>query len=98
MLLRTPRSMTSAATPQTTVRVSLESRFARLNRLFTVEIAESPKTWSYFYITGAPYRAYLFRAGRRTNFWIIHTIDDDTKTINVLRFWNATREPAAFEI
>ena len=97
MLLRTPRSMTSAATPQITVRVSLESN-SRDNRFFTVEIAESPKTWSYFYITGAPYRAYLFRAGRRTNFWIIHTIDDDTKTINVLRFWNATREPAAFEI
>jgi mRNA-degrading endonuclease RelE of RelBE toxin-antitoxin system len=72
-------------------------QFARLNRFFTVEIAESPKTWSYFYITGAPYRAYLFRAGRRTNYWIVYTVDDVTKTVNVLRFWNARKEPAAFE-
>ena len=29
-------------------------QFARLNRFLTAEIAESPKTWSCFYITGAP--------------------------------------------
>jgi hypothetical protein len=29
-------------------------QFARLNRFFTVEIAESPKIWSYFYITAPP--------------------------------------------
>ena len=57
-------------------------QFARLNHILSVEIAESPNTWGYFYITGAPYRAYLFRVGRRTFFWIIYTVDDDAKSVN----------------
>lgn len=73
-------------------------QFARLNHILSVEIAESPNTWGYFYITGAPYRAYLFRVGRRTHFWIIYTVDDDAKTVSVLRFWNASQDPMAFDI
>ena len=73
-------------------------QFVRLERIFSVNLAESPNTWNYFYVTGAPYRAYLFRVGRRTSYWIIYTIDDDAKIVNVLRFWNASREPASFEI
>jgi hypothetical protein len=73
-------------------------QFSRLNRVFSVELAESPNTWNYFYITGAPYRAYLFRVGRRTSFWIVYTVDDVTKVVKVLRFWNASKEPATFEI
>ncbi len=73
-------------------------QFARLNRVFAVDLAEAPNTWAYFYITGTPYRAYLFRVGRRTSYWIIYTVDDDAKIVNVLRFWNASREPASFEI
>ena len=73
-------------------------QFARLNRVFTVELSEAPNTWNHFYITGAPYRAYLFRFGRRTGYWIVYSVDEDAKTVNVLRFWNASREPASFEI
>jgi mRNA-degrading endonuclease RelE of RelBE toxin-antitoxin system len=36
--------------------------------------------------------------GRRTNYWIVYTVDEDAKTVNVLRFWNASKEPASFEI
>jgi len=32
------------------------------------------------------------------SYWIIHTVDDDAKIVNVLRFWNASREAASFEI
>ena len=46
--------------------VLAREQFARLNRVFTVDLAEGPNTWAYIYITGAPYRAYLFRVGRRT--------------------------------
>ena len=72
-------------------------QFARLNHIFAVDLAEAPNTWGYFYITGAPYRAYLFRVGRRTSYWIIYTVDCDAKIVNVLRFWNASREPKSFE-
>ena len=73
-------------------------QFTSLNRIFTVELAESPNTWNYFYVTGAPYRAYLFRVGRRTSYWIVYTVDDDAKIVNVVRFWNASKEPASFEL
>jgi hypothetical protein len=38
-----------------------------LNRILSANLGESPLTWSYFAFSGAPYRAYLFRGGRRTN-------------------------------
>jgi hypothetical protein len=54
--------------------------------------------WSYFIFTGAPYRAYLFRVGRRTQYWIIYTVDDESRTVNVIHFWNATRDPEVLEL
>jgi hypothetical protein len=73
-------------------------QFARLNRIFTVDLAESPNTWNYFYITGTPYRAYLFRVGRRTSYWIVYTVDDAAHRVNVLRFWNASGDPETFTL
>lgn len=40
----------------------------RLDRILCTNLAESPLTWAYFPLTGAPYRAYLFRVGRRTQY------------------------------
>ena len=37
-----------------------------LDRTIAINLGESPLTWNYFVFTGAPYRAYLFRVGRRT--------------------------------
>jgi hypothetical protein len=73
-------------------------QFARLNGVLNIDIAEMPHTWSYFFVTGAPYRAFLFNVGRRTSYWIVYTINDVAKHVDVLRFWNASRDPAAFEV
>jgi hypothetical protein len=70
----------------------------RLVRTLFVSLAESPLTWSYFVFTGAPYRAYLFRVGRRTHYWIIYTVDEDARTIDNLQFWNASRDPNALDL
>jgi len=70
----------------------------RLNRKLSINLRESPLTWSYFAFTGAPYRAYLFRVGRRTQYWIIYTVDDDTRTVDILHFWNASRDPETLDI
>ena len=70
----------------------------RLNRILSVQLAESPLTWSYFAFTGAPYRAYLFRVGRRTQYWIIYTVDEDARTVDILHFWNASRDPDTIEL
>ena len=72
-------------------------QFVRLNHILSVDLTESPNMWGYFYITGAPYRSYLFRVGRRTHFWIIYTVDEDTKTVSVLHFWNASKDPRAVQ-
>ncbi len=40
----------------------------RIDDFFRCALTRSPATWSYFYLTGAPYRAYHFRVGRRTQF------------------------------
>jgi mRNA-degrading endonuclease RelE of RelBE toxin-antitoxin system len=70
----------------------------RLNRILSVELGESPLTWNYLAFTGAPYRAYLFRVGRRTHYWIIYTVDDAAKTVDVLSFWNASRDPDTLDL
>ncbi len=70
----------------------------RLDRIIAVSLGELPLTWGYFAFTGAPYRAYLFRVGRRTQYWIIYTVDENTRIVDILHFWNAMRDPESFEI
>jgi plasmid stabilization system protein ParE len=64
----------------------------RLDRVLR-HLSESPLTWSHFAFTGAPYRAYLFRVGRRTQYWTIYTVHEDSRTVDVLQFWNASPDP-----
>jgi hypothetical protein len=73
-------------------------QFERLNQIITVELAEAPLMWRYFYVTGAPYLAYLFRVGRHTQFWIVYTVDEASSVVKILRFWNARRNPQGFDI
>jgi mRNA-degrading endonuclease RelE of RelBE toxin-antitoxin system len=70
----------------------------RLDRILQFNLGESPLMWSYFPLTGAPYRAYLFRVGRRTHYWIIYTVDETSRTIDVLSFWNTARDPDTVEL
>ena len=70
----------------------------RLDRILGLNLGEAPLTWSYFPLTGAPYRGYLFRVGRRTHYWIIYTVDEDSRTVNVLAFWNTARDPETIEL
>jgi hypothetical protein len=69
----------------------------RLNSVLHVNIAETPLRWSYFPLTGPSYRAYLFRVGRRTQYWIVYTVDEDGRTVDVLSFCNAARDPESIE-
>ena len=70
----------------------------RLDRVIAVNLGESPLTWSTFAFTGAPYRAYLFRVGRRTQYWLIYTVDEEKGIVNILHFWNAMRDPESLEL
>jgi plasmid stabilization system protein ParE len=61
-------------------------------------ILPRPMSWQFFFLTGAPYRAYLFKISRRTAYWIIFEIDEHPQTVNILRFWHAARDPEAFVV
>lgn len=69
-------------------------QFGRLTEVLSFDLAEAPMRWSYFALAGPPYRAYLFRVGPHTQYWIIYTVDEDDRVVNVLRFWDASRNPA----
>ncbi|MEA2949279.1 MAG: ParE toxin of type toxin-antitoxin system, parDE [Alphaproteobacteria bacterium] len=70
----------------------------RLDRIVSTNLGVSPLTWTYFVFTGPPYRAYLFRVGRRTQYWIIYTVDEDNRTVDILHFWNASRDPDTLDL
>lgn len=70
----------------------------RLDRILYGNLAESPLTWSYFPLTGPPYRAYLFRVGRRTQYWVIYIVDEKNGTVDILSFWNTARDPETLEL
>jgi mRNA-degrading endonuclease RelE of RelBE toxin-antitoxin system len=71
---------------------------ARLEHVIMDDLPRAPHQWSYFYLTGAPYRAYLFRVGRRIQYWIVYTVDEETNTVNILRFWNASQDYERFRL
>jgi mRNA-degrading endonuclease RelE of RelBE toxin-antitoxin system len=70
----------------------------RLDRILHANLAEAPLTWGYFPLTGAPRRGYLFRVGRRTHYWIVYTVDEERRTVDVLSFWNTARDPDAVDL
>lgn len=67
---------------------------------FSIErnVAARPLSYQFFFLTGAPYRASLFRVGRRTTYWIVFRIDEEAKAIEIARFWNSVRDPQRFEV
>ena len=75
-----------------------ETQIQRLTFAVDRLIGDSPLAWAFFVHTGEPYRAYLFRAGRRTQFWIVYSVEEDDGTINLLRLWNAARDPRRFSV
>ena len=70
----------------------------RLDQILRVNIGEAPLTWNYFPLTGPPYRGYLFRVGRRTQFWIVYTVNEESRTVDVLQFWSASRDPEGLNL
>lgn len=55
-------------------------------------IANNPHRFSWFHETGEPYRAKLFRLAD-TTYWIVYDVDDEAEAVEILRFWNSSREP-----
>jgi mRNA-degrading endonuclease RelE of RelBE toxin-antitoxin system len=69
-----------------------------LSRVVEFELATIPNAYSWFWLTGHPYRGRLFTVSRRTAFWLVYTVDDTKRVVAVRRFWNASRDPSNFEL
>jgi hypothetical protein len=63
--------------------------YLRFESALTDELLDDPKRHAYFKETDAPYRAKLFRVGKKT-FWIIYTVDETVITLH--RFWDTSRK------
>jgi len=61
-------------------------------------LAESPETFTFYWETGAPYRAFLFRVSRRTTYWVIYRVYEGDRIVRVLRFRNAAEEPGTHDL
>jgi hypothetical protein len=54
--------------------------------------------WNYFFLTGEPYKAKLFRISSRRTYWIIYRIHPRKKVIYILRVWGCFQNPKNFKI
>ena len=69
--------------------------FQRFEEALLEILMGAPYRYTYFKETGPPYRAKLFRVGRRT-FWVIYTVDAETITLR--RFWDSSRRPGTHRL
>jgi hypothetical protein len=69
-----------------------------LEQLIDSDLSEAPLRHSWFWKSGPPYRDRLFHVSRRTKFWIIYKVDESQRRVDVLRFWNATRDPSKLKL
>lgn len=77
----------------------VSSSFAdSLKQVIDRDLGGNPLRYSWFWQSGPPFRARLFRVSRRTAYWIIYEVDEPNHRVTILRFWNASRDPAAFEL
>lgn len=64
--------------------------FQRFEEALLEILTGAPYRHAFFKETGPPYRAKLFRVGKRT-FWIIYSVEGDA--ITLWRFWDSARRP-----
>jgi plasmid stabilization system protein ParE len=69
-----------------------------LEQLIESDLAETPLLYSWFWKSGPPYRGRLFHVSRRTKFWIIYKVDKPDRRVDILRFWNASRDPSKLRL
>lgn len=69
-----------------------------LHDAIRILLVPRPHAWASFFATGSPYRAYLYSVSRRTTCWLVYTINECERIVNVLSFWNSARDPKRFVV
>jgi plasmid stabilization system protein ParE len=83
----------AARSPATAARLATS-----LQSIAALDLGMNPECYAYFWITGRPYRGRIYQLSRHTKFWIVYRVYKAERRIDVLRIWNASRNPAAFEL
>ena len=79
--------------------LSGEEQELRLGHVFQAWLATMPHASELLFRHRCPIPCLSVRGiGARTKFWIVYRIDEDARVVNVLRVWNATRDPNAFRV
>jgi plasmid stabilization system protein ParE len=71
---------------------------AALEQLNDRDISEVPLRYPWFWLSGPPFRGCVFQVSRRTKFWIIYSVDYILHRVDILRFWNASRDPSELKL
>jgi plasmid stabilization system protein ParE len=71
---------------------------ALLEQVIDSDLSQAPLRHAWFWKSGPPYRGRLFRVSRRTAFWVIYKVDEACRRVDVLRFWNASRDPSKLQL
>ncbi|MGL5117173.1 MAG: type II toxin-antitoxin system RelE/ParE family toxin [Beijerinckiaceae bacterium] len=82
----------AAHNPAVALRVALE-----LQTIARDDLGSNPNLYAYFWLAGPPYRGRLFQISRHMKYWIVYTMDEEQRRVDILRVWNASRNPARFE-
>jgi plasmid stabilization system protein ParE len=82
------------------LKYSRESAIYHVARLDSAigELSSPLVSWNYFYMTGAPFQARLFKIGNRTSFWIVYEVVKENGIVNILRIWNASQDGDNFSL
>ena len=70
----------------------------RLDRILHTHLAESPLTWASSRSRERHIAPTCSRVGRRTQYWIVYTVHEETRTVDILSFWNTARDPDTLDV
>jgi plasmid stabilization system protein ParE len=70
----------------------------RLNRIISSNLGQSPLTWAHFCLHGRTLSR--LSVSRRAPHAILdfYTVDEEIRTVDILHFWNASRDPDALDL
>jgi hypothetical protein len=79
-------------------RATAEKYKLALQKSIDEYLVDSPETFAFYWETGAPYRAFLFRVSRRTAYWVIYRVYNNERIVRVLRFRSTANEPGTHDL
>jgi len=74
---------------------SAEKYKAALQDVFDTYLSMTPTFFGHFRETGAPNYTFLFSAMPRQTFWIIYRVDEESRTVRVLRFHSTSLDDSS---